>query len=419
MRWSMGEFNGGSFSSWPNTLPASGAQTGHDVIVPYKFFGLTEAASWLAQFAGQGFEDIASLVNLILLQEAMLAEEHAIIAGIYNNIATPNAPTLAARTAATGETALSGVTNGQNVYVKVVAKNYYGQTAASAGGSTVWATGDVIDVAIAPSNGALQYDLYVTTGTAPGTYYLMASNVGGHKYTLQGALPTGGTQPPTADSGTGSQYDYDGLVAVLTGNTQSGTYPSDGSFTGGYINQSAGSTITAALISDALAGLYDNTSTSNTSINGGFRADPQELVAEALDLSNFSQNLLSLASGGQQAYSLFITQDEIDNVRAGAAVSQFVNPFTRSVIRIVVHPFLTQGTAFLFSYQVPMSFSNVGNAWEIRNVQDYVSVAWPVIDPTFRYSIFLYGTLFSVAPQLSGIIQGIQRTGSASGGDWT
>ncbi len=39
-RWSMGEFNGGSFSSWPNALPASGSQTGYDVIVPYKFFGL-------------------------------------------------------------------------------------------------------------------------------------------------------------------------------------------------------------------------------------------------------------------------------------------------------------------------------------------------------------------------------------------
>ncbi len=36
MRWSMGEFNGGSFSSWPNTLPASGSQNGYDVIVPYK-----------------------------------------------------------------------------------------------------------------------------------------------------------------------------------------------------------------------------------------------------------------------------------------------------------------------------------------------------------------------------------------------
>ena len=347
----------------------------------------------------------------------MLAEEHQIIAGMYNNISTPAAPSLTARTATSNETALTGVTS--DVYVKVVAKNYYGETAASAAANVGVSAGQVVDVAISPSAGALQYDLYVTTGTAAGTYYLMASNVGAYKYTLQGALPTGGTQPPTTDSGTGSNYDYDGLLAVLTGNTQSGTYPSDGSFTGGYINQKAGDSITAALLSDALAGLYDNSGTTNTSVNGGFRADPQELVAEALDLSNFSQNLLSLASGGQQAYNLFITQDEIDNVRAGAAVSQFVNPFTRSVVRIVVHPWLTQGTAFLFSYQVPMSFSNVGNAWEIRNVQDYVSVAWPVIDPTFRYSIFLYGTLFSVAPQLSGIIQGIQRTGSTANGDWS
>lgn len=35
----------------------------------YKFFGLTESLSWLAQFAGQGFEDISALANLILLQE--------------------------------------------------------------------------------------------------------------------------------------------------------------------------------------------------------------------------------------------------------------------------------------------------------------------------------------------------------------
>ena len=38
----------------------------------YRFFGLTESLSWLAQFAGQGFEDISALANLILLQEMML-----------------------------------------------------------------------------------------------------------------------------------------------------------------------------------------------------------------------------------------------------------------------------------------------------------------------------------------------------------
>jgi hypothetical protein len=41
-------------------------------------------------------------------------------------------------------------------------------------------------------------------------------------------------------------------------------------------------------------------------------------------------------------------------------------------------------------------------------VQDYVSIAWPVIDATFRYSIFMYGALVSHAPYYSGLIQGLQ-----------
>ena len=35
-----------------------------DVDLPYRFFGLTEALSWLAQFSGQGFEDVSALTNL-------------------------------------------------------------------------------------------------------------------------------------------------------------------------------------------------------------------------------------------------------------------------------------------------------------------------------------------------------------------
>ena len=308
----------------------------------------------------------------------MLAEEHAIIGGSYNNATTPGTPTLSARSPNSGESAITGPTTGQNVYIKATGKNFYGETVPGSGGSTAWTTGQVIDVSIKPGSGATSYNLYYTTGTSPGTYYLLASGVGGGKYTLQGAMPTGGTTPPTSDTGTGSHYDYDGLIAVMTGNTAASTYPADGSFTGGYINQSVDSTLTTAVLYDCLAGLYDNTAVNNSSANGGFRADPQELVAEAYDLANFSLNVLAQASGGQQAFQIFITQDEVDNVRAGAAISQFVNPFTRSVIRLVTHPFMPQGTAMVFSYQIPMSFSNVGNAWEIRNVQDYVSVAWPV-----------------------------------------
>lgn len=417
--WSIPEFpGGGSFSNWPNQLPGTGSQTAVDVSIPYKFFGLTEALSWLAQFSGQGFEDISALANLVLLQEAMLAEEHMLLEGANTVAATPGTPTLAARSAATGETALTGVTNGQNVYVVVTGVNFFGETVASSVASIAWATGQVIDVTISPSNGSAVYNIYASTGTTQGTNHLFTSGVGGHKFTLQGAMPTGGATPPSADTGSGSTNRYDGLMTLLTGRTASGTYPTSG-YKGGYINQAVGGQLTNAVFQDAFAGLWNNSSTLNTSDSGGFRADPQEIILEGLDASNYAANVLSQSAGGQQAYQLFITQDQTGDIRTGAAISQIQNSITRSLVKLVVHPWLQQGNAFVMSYNLPQSVQNVGNAWEVTNVQDYVSITWPVIDVTFRYSIFLYGTLVGIAPQYSGILQGIQKSGTAAGGNWT
>ena len=55
---------GGSFSNWPLNLPPAGSQTFATLNIPYRFFGVTEQLSWLAQFAGQGYEDISALANL-------------------------------------------------------------------------------------------------------------------------------------------------------------------------------------------------------------------------------------------------------------------------------------------------------------------------------------------------------------------
>ena len=40
---------------------------------------------------------------------------------------------------------------------------------------------------------------------------------------------------------------------------------------------------------------------------------------------------------------------------------------------MVVHPWYAQGNAVL-SYQLPQSWTNVANAWEVSVVQDYVSI---------------------------------------------
>lgn len=420
LRWSIPEFPGGGglgATNWPNQLPGAGSQTAVDVSIPYKFFGITEALSWLAQFAGQGFEDVSALVNLVLLQEAMLSEEHAILQASGTNLAAPGTPTLAARAALTGEVGLTGVTT--NVWARVTAVNFYGETTAAVG-SVAASNGQVVDVTIAPSAGAAQYNVYIGTGAADPTRTstFFSATVGGAKYTVQGAIPTSGNVAPAADSGTGSTNDYDGLFNILNGFIVSGTYPASG-YKGGYIRRSTASQLTTAVLFDALQGLWDNSAAFNSSDSGGFRADPAELIVEGTDASNYAANVLSQASGGQQAYQIRLDQDDVGSIRAGAAIAQIQNPITRSMVSLVTHPYVQQGNAMLMSYQLPMSFSNVGNAWEVTNVQDYISISWPVIDVTFRYSLFLYGALVGIAPQYSAIIQGLQRTGTTAGGNWS
>lgn len=50
-----GAIQGNSSSvNWPLNLPGTGTQDAVDLKIPYRFWGLSENLSWLAQFAGQG-----------------------------------------------------------------------------------------------------------------------------------------------------------------------------------------------------------------------------------------------------------------------------------------------------------------------------------------------------------------------------
>lgn len=421
--------SGGGFGSWPLNLPGSGSQTEVNLNVPYRFFGLTEQLSWLAQFAGQGFEDVSALANLILLQEMMLAEEYAMIAATSAALATPAAPTVTVRTAGANEAALTGVTT--NISVKVTAVNYYGETIASpTSGNITWSAGQVADVQIAPVAGAQQYNIYVGTNSATSWYLMVgtstqsgtgtagstvysgtqtSSSVGGLRFTLQGALATSAVvaQALTVDTGTGNSNRMEGLIPTLTGaSATAGVYPtSPVPWKGGYVNQSVGTHLSYQALYSALDALWETGSSGNSS-PGAFRADPGEIVGDGGDIMRLSNDVI--AQGAGTNYRLFLDQPDVSGVRVGAAVSEFQNPITRSVLKLVVHPWLTQGTALLMSYQLPQTWSNVANAWEMTMVQDYCSIAWPVIDATFRYSIFMYGALVAHAPQYSGILQGLQ-----------
>ena len=390
-------------NNWPNQLPASGTQNAVDVNIPYRFFGLTEAVTWLAQFAGQGFDDAAGLASLVLLQEMMLLEERAMIGATSIALSTPGSPGVTTRTAGTGETPLSGVST--NIYIAVTAVNYYGETVAS---TTVTPTTEpggssVVDVTIAPVAGALAYNIYVGTGaSAPArtAMWLMASAVGATKFTLQGALPTSGSNPPAADTGTASATDYEGFVPTISGHSSSGgspVYPSG--LQGSYVNQSVNDTLSLNAINTALEAMWNGPN--------GFLADPDDLWAEGSDLGRFAQSVVNSTSNN---YRLFISQSEVGGIQAGAAIAEIRNPITQKLVSVRVHPYYPQGTATLMSWKLPQPWNNVSNVWENVMVQDYLSISWPVIDVTFRYSLFMYGALFTPAVQYNGLLQGIQKS---------
>lgn len=408
-----------SFSSWPLNLPPAGSQTEQNLNVPYRFFGLTEQLSFLAQFAGQGFEDISALANLILLQEMMLGEEYMMIAGTCVALATPGTPTATLRTAGSNETPIG---THANYAVAVTATNYYGETTISAFSTNVaTTTATVVDVTIVPVAGALTYNLYVSVNGSPtiANAYLAVgattqtnittagtqsgTGVGGIRFTLQGTAPTSGTSivAPSTDTGTGKGTRMEGVIPVLTGASASaGIYPAG--WQGGYINQNVGTHLSYNAVYGLLDGLWETNGT-NT---GAFKADPSELIGNGGDIMRLSNDVIS--QGSATNYRLFLEQPDVSGVRVGAAVSEFQNPITKSILQLVVHPWWRQGTAAAMSYQLPNTMSNLANAWEMTCVQDYVSIAWPVIDATFRYSIFLYGALTAHAPQYSGILQGLQ-----------
>jgi hypothetical protein len=390
----------GTFTSWPLNLPAAGSQTEVTLNVPYRFFGVSENLSWLSQFGGQGFEDISALANLIMLQEMMLGEEYQMICGSSVSLTTPSAPTGTARVAGSNEVGLSTGSTA-NFYVSVTATNLFGETVASTQlHMTTVAAGNVVDITIPSVTGAMNYNIYDGTTT---TVHRAATGVGGIKYTLQGPIPSTGTVPPLADTGTGKGTRMEGIIPVLTGQSvNTGIYPAN--WQGGYVNNAVGTHLSYSAVNNALKALWYSTSNNP----GAFKADPAELVSSGSDIANLSSDII--AQGSATNYRLFIQQTDVGGVQAGAAVDEFRNPITRSIMKMVVHPWYTQGNADLLTYQLPQTWTNVANAWEMTVVQDYVSIAWPVIDATFRYSLFLYGSMMAHAPQYSAHLGGLQNS---------
>jgi hypothetical protein len=323
----------------------------------------------------------------------MLLMARGTASGYSGLLSAPGTPTLAARAAASGETAITGFTS--KVWVQVTASaGSFGESAMSATANVAVSSGDVVVVTIPAVTGAVGYNVYVGTGSsepAQAAFYFQGTTAP-RSYVIQGALPTSGTSALAVATAQAAGNDlsayatgYDGILpTVLGANT-------------GY-NNYLGTTF-----STANPGVEFQTTFYN--LYNNVKADPDEILLNGSDRKQLSD---AIKNGSTANYRINLQQTDAGNYVGGTTIGALYNEITGKMVNLTVHPWLPQGVAPVLSYTLPIPDTQVSDVWAVINVQDYMGIQWPVTQFTYDFSTYFRGTFFCYAPAWNGAVSGIK-----------
>jgi hypothetical protein len=373
--------------------------TADDLVLPYNSYSLSDQVSFDANFSGMGYQDLRQLSSTSTLYATMLMEERMLLfargtqSGYSGLLSAPAAaPTGTARSAATGETGLSGISGGKVYLYATADAGAFGQSTLSPVSSAITAAnGQVVDVTLTAVSGAVGYRIYVGTGSsAPAdSAFFYYGTVAATSFVLQGALPTtGATAASVTAAGNTSAYatGYDGILPTVLGpNT-------------GYNNN-----INAAF-STGNPGVEYQTVFYN--LYNNVKADPDEILINGADRKQLSD---AIKNGSTANYRLNLTQTDVGDYVGGATIGALYNEITGKMVPLTVHPWLQQGVSPVLSYTLPIPDTEVSDVWAVINVQDYMGIQWPVVQFSYDFSTYFRGTFFCYAPAWNGAVSGIKN----------
>ena len=378
----------------------------YDQIQTYVTSGLSDSVTFQSAYQGEGFDDVRALSSTQALYASFLGEERLMLYGrgttansYVGPLGTPSNITLSAVSASiapasgTNPNSTTALASTSWVVVAADAGDLVGADGRLHNGpSTVAAsvsvtTGQAVKVSVGTDVvGALGYNYYVASVVSGPFFYAGRS---GYNVGYISNQPLGG---PTTTSGAADasafSNNYDGFFA----NTAA---------SGGYVarlNAPLSTTNPGNELQTAFASLWDSVKGSADTVycNGYDR----------LQLSN------ALLSGpNNSSYTVFIDNNQMDNVTVGALVSTITNGVTGRSVSLHCHPWLAQGNMLVRQTQLPLPHANIGATAEMAVVQDYVQLNWPVMGMTYDISTFWISTLAHQAPQWQGLLQGIAPVG--------
>lgn len=373
------------------------ASTPHTV--SYVEMGLSDQVNWKTQYASQGFQDIRSLSQTALLWSHMLGEEKALLFS-RGASAKGYAGALAAPTVTLASSGTGGAVAAGTYYVKVTASSGGGESVPSTVVNTGALTGSTSQFTVTisvPSPGAVNYNVYIGTVSGSETY---VGSTSGAPFAVLTTPPTTGAAVPTVDTSVAAN-GYDGYLTVLLDPDKSGYVATS------HDNKVFDATTHANSVGDdpwqkAFVTLYGADAGP-----GGIKrqADPDEIWVDG----NIRRALGDFVkySGNANGYRISLTQGEAGGVTIGSVASGIQNQVTGKMVDLNVHPFMPNGCSIIRSRTLPLPDSEISSTSEVRCVQDYMSVDWPVVQMTWDASTYWFGTLVHYAPEWSGALSGL------------
>jgi len=405
----------------------------------YKSWGLDDSVTWQADFAAKNLDDAKQLAVDNLLRAVMIGEEAMIIGGNADvQLGTTPTPTVAG--AGTG-----GTLQSQTLSVVCVALAFDAYN--SVGGNNAAPGNNIIVPAVVTRSNTDGSSLIFGGGSAQksaNATVVLTSSGGNPPYTASAsasvvavkgavgyawfwgpagsellgavtsinsvaitALATAGNQQassmPASDNST-NIYLCDGLISQVTtpgSNSYYAAMPTGVAGTGTPLtSDSAGGVVE---INTALKSFWDN-----------FRLAPDMMLVNSQELQNITNKVI--AGGGAPLFRFVSDSKDGDGglsnhqVVAGAVVGSYLNRFTMSggqLMQVLLHPNVPPGTIIFYSSKLPYPLSNVRNLLQFKMRRDYYQIEWPVVKPSYDFSVFADGVLQNYFPPGFGIITNI------------
>ena len=398
-------------------------------IAAYAGLGLEDYATFEADYAAEGFDDVKALTVEGLLRSLMIQEERIILGG-NASLALGTTPTPTLSTSTTGGS-ITGATGGaKTTYVQCVAlgmEAYLNATVSATGvpgaisrtnadsSTDTYGGGSAnpsveanqvngtstdtnsVNASVAVVPGAVAYAWYwTTTGTGVARLgaittinsVVITSLTGGAANQLASALTADNSQNSLVFDGLITQLSKSGsgsyISSMATGTPGTGT-PLTADGTGGIVE-----------IDAALQSMWDN-----------YRLSPTAIYVNSQELKNISKKVLAGAANGAQRFTFNVDQGMI---AGGTMVRSYLNKFGMNgaqEIPILLHPNMPAGTLMLFCDQLPYPLSNVANVLQIRARRDYYQIEWPMRSRKYEYGVYADEVLQNYFPPAFGLIRNI------------